>query len=124
MHFFRLVALVRDSWLREHQPNSKAADGNSQDMQRTGAEHAAAVPRRLLALKATGWCIRSLWWEVICVSPRSTNPAWRTAPKTLGALYWRRFFAEECDSLQGFQALAEDLSGFGQLAADMLQARA
>lgn len=33
----------------------------------------------------------------------------------------RSFFAEECDSLQGFQVLADDLSGFGHLAAHVLQ---
>eukprot|EP00873_Tetraselmis_striata_P018141 jgi/Tetstr1/438405/TSEL_026971.t1 len=31
-----------------------------------------------------------------------------------------RFFAEECDSLQGFQVMAEDLGGWGRVAADVL----
>ncbi|GAB4822173.1 hypothetical protein N2152v2_009219 [Parachlorella kessleri] len=45
--------------------------------------------------------------------------SWQETREGLGEAV--RFFAEECDSLQGFQCLIDDLSGFGQLAADALQ---
>ncbi|KAL4458321.1 hypothetical protein ABPG75_013186 [Micractinium tetrahymenae] len=46
---------------------------------------------------------------------------WRSEEQREEVMERVRFFAEECDQLQGFQVLADDLSGFGQLAAHMLQ---
>ncbi|PRW59896.1 tubulin nucleotide-binding domain [Chlorella sorokiniana] len=46
---------------------------------------------------------------------------WRSEEQREEMMERIRFFAEECDSLQGFQVLADDLSGFGQLAAHVLQ---
>lgn len=52
---------------------------------------------------------------------RQCSPAAATPSPACPPPACRSFFAEECDSLQGFQVLADDLSGFGHLAAHVLQ---
>lgn len=58
---------------------------------------------------------------VVKVEAAPAEAGWPLHTLPCGCHVACRFFAEECDSLQGFQVLADDLSGFGNLACQVLQ---